>query len=62
MRRRQLTSGLHMALKVPEHPQADMRDVHNVGAEGNGSLGMFSIGTLGRQRLDEARQILIQRK
>lgn len=60
--RRKLTSGLHMPLEVPEHPQADVRDVHDVRTKSDGRLGVYSVGALGRQRLDEARQVLVQRK
>lgn len=62
MRGSQLTSGLHMRLEVPEHAYTDMRDVDDVGAQGNGGLGVFAIDAFGRQGLDEAGQVFVQRK
>lgn len=44
---RKFTSSLHVPLEIPKHPQADVRDVHNVRAEGDGRFGVFSVGALG---------------
>ena len=49
-----------MALEIPKHAQADVGDVDDVGAEGDGSVRIVgAVGTLSRQRLDEARQVLV---
>lgn len=62
MRRGQLTGGLHVRLQVPEHAQADVRDVDDVGAQGDRGLGVYAIDALRSQGLDEARQVLVQRE
>ena len=49
-----------MGFEVPEHAEANMGDVDDVGAEGDGSVRIVgAVGTLSRQRLDEARQVLV---
>lgn len=58
----QLTGSLHVALQVPEHAQTDVGNVDDVGAKGDWSSGMWAVGTLGRQRLDESCQMFVQRE
>lgn len=60
MRRGQLGGGLHVALEVPELLEADTGDVDNVGAHGDGHVGVVAIRQLCAEWLVEARQVLVE--
>lgn len=58
--RGQRAGGLHVALEIPELPEADARDVDDVGAQRDRGFVVRPVGQVGAQRLGEAREVLVQ--
>lgn len=60
MRGGKLTGRLHVALQIPELPQGDLRDIHNVRAQRDRGLRVIAIGAFGGERLHEPGEVLVQ--
>lgn len=58
--RGQRAGGLHVGLEVPELPEADARDVDDVGAQRDGRLVVRPVRQVCAQRLGEAGEVLVQ--